>query len=218
MQEPAAQIPAEEENIKRPDFRPQEIPKEMHRIVVTDGDEPDWMVSANRVSGAAERRGAPAGKGVQPEEKTEKSAAAKPVRTHAAAAEKPKASKPRAAAPKKAQAAAARKSVRPAPRKMSKKAIARRNAQIRRTMLGGIAAVALIALIVAGGMGMGRLVDIKKTLDQGKDVFYHNIFVNDIPLEGKTLDEARAIVTQQVSSLVSAWRITGSSLSAFTCS
>ena len=94
MQEPAAQIPAEEENIKRPDFRPQEIPKEMHRIVVTDGDEPDWMVSANRVSGAAERRGAPAGKGVQPEEKTEKSAAAKPVRTHAAAAEKPKASKP----------------------------------------------------------------------------------------------------------------------------
>ncbi len=208
MQEPAAQIPAEEENIKRPDFRPQEIPKEMHRIVVTDGDEPDWMVSANRVSGAAERRGAPAGKGVQPEEKTEKSAAAKPVRTHAAAAEKPKASKPRAAAPKKAQAAAAKKSVRPAPRKMSKKAIARRNAQIRRTMLGGIAAVALIALIVAGGMGMGRLVDIKKTLDQGKDVFYHNIFVNDIPLEGKTLDEARAIVTQQVSSLVSAWRIT----------
>ena len=62
-----AQIPVEEENTTRPEPQVQPIPKEMHRIVVSGGDEPDWMVSANRVSGAAERRGAPAAKEAQPE-------------------------------------------------------------------------------------------------------------------------------------------------------
>ena len=34
--------------------------------------------------------------------------------------------------------------------------------------------------------------DIKQTLDRGDGVFYPNIYVNDIPLQGKTLDEAAA--------------------------
>ena len=206
LEQQAPQIPVQDEHMTRPEPKTQEIPKELRRIVVSDENEPDWMVAADRVSGAAERRGAPAAKPVQPEEKKEKKDK-KPVGdAPRAAAGKPKTAKPAATAPKKAKAAPER--VRSAPRKLSKKAIARRNARIRKTVLGSVAAIALTALIVAGGMGLGRLIDIKKTLDQGKDVFYHNIFVNDIPLEGKTLDEARAIVTQQVSSLVSSWRIT----------
>ena len=205
----AEQIPVEEKKPLRPQSH--EIPKEMHRIVIADDDQPDWMVSASQISGAAERRGAPAAKAAQPEVKNEKQSALRAESRAAVPAKKPAANpegkkKPHVSAPKKAKTIVKSKSS--APRKMSKKAIARRNAQIRKTMLAGIIAAALIALLVAGGIGLGRLIDIKKTLDQGKDVFYHNIFVNDIPLEGKTLDEARAVVTQQVSSLVSSWRIT----------
>ena len=203
-----AQIPVEEENTTRPEPQVQPIPKEMHRIVVSGGDEPDWMVSANRVSGAAERRGAPAAKEAQPEaaaepaKKTEiRTETAKPAVKAAPMKKKVSAAKPRME-----KAAPAQK--KSAPRKLSKKAIAKRNARIRRNVLLGIAAAALTALIVAGAIGMGRLIDIKQTLDRGTDVFYPNIFVNDIPLEGKTLDEARAVVTQQVSNLVSSWRIT----------
>ena len=207
----------EEKLTAQPESKPQEIPKELRRIVVADGDEPDWMVSANRVSGAAERRGAPASRIAQPTEKRGDPEPEKKERTAADAREgiaarneeenKYRAPVKMASAPKKEkkQAGAAMKK---APRKLSKKAIARRNAQIRRTVLLVMVIAALTALVTAGAVGVGRLVDIKKTLDQGKDVFYHNIFVNDIPLEGKTLDEARAVVTQQVSSLVSSWRIT----------
>ena len=234
--EMAPEITGEEKLTQKADVKPQEIPRELRRIVVTGDDEPDWMVSANRVSGAAERRGAPAAKAAQQEEKKEDKKAARqpafkgarPAQTKQKAAPtrmttaakaspegprpaEPSSAEPRFAEPRpveprhEAQKPAPRKK---APRKMSKKAVARRNAKIRRTALTVIAVAALTALIVAGAIGMGRLVDIKKTLDQGKDVFYHNIFVNDIPLEGKTLDEARAVVTQQVSSLISSWRIT----------
>ena len=203
-----------EENTTRPE--PQQIPKEMHRIVVSGGDEPEWMVSANRVSGAAERRGAPAARAAQTEERGEQAARTekrpvvdKPVVKPAAKmAERPAAEKKPAAKAKPQTAKPVAKAPKSAPRKLSKKAIARRNARIRKTVLTGILATALIALVVTGAIGMSRLIDIKKTLDRGTDVFYQNIFVNDIPLEGKTLDEARAVVTQQVSSLVSGWRIT----------
>ena len=197
------QIPVEEDNTMRPEPQTQPIPKEMHRIVVSDDDQPEWMVSANRVSGAAERRGAPAARAAQPEaaegnpeNKESRPAAAKPAVKPAAVRKKAPASKP-AAKPRKS-----------APRKMSKKAIARRNARIRKTALLGVVCAALIALVIAGAVGMSRLIDIKRTLDRGTDVFYPNIFVNDIPLEGKTLEQARAVVSQQVSNLVSGWRIT----------
>ncbi|MEI5579149.1 hypothetical protein, partial [Streptomyces brasiliscabiei] len=39
-------------------------------------------------------------------------------------------------------------------------------------------------------------------------VFYPNIFVNNIPLEGRTLDEAAAIVTQQVKAQIASFSIT----------
>jgi len=200
-------IPDPEEKLTlQPEPKAQEIPKELHRIVISDDDDPDWMVSANRVSGAAERRGAPAARAAAQEEKTEKKPIASRSEGHAAEKKTDERKRSGTAAPKKERTGA--RPAKSAPRKMSKKAIARRRARIRKTVLGAIAALALMALMAAGAVGMGRLVDIKRTLDRGSDVFYHNIFVNDIPLEGKTLDEARAVVTQQVSSLVSSWRIT----------
>ena len=69
-------------------------------------------------------------------------------------------------------------------------------------------AAAAVALCVVGAMGGARLMDIKQTLDRGDGVFYPNIFVNNIPLEGKTLDEAAQAVTAQVTSLISNWKIT----------
>ena len=65
-----------------------------------------------------------------------------------------------------------------------------------------------VVLLVVGIRSGARLVDIKQTLDRGDGVFYPNIYVNDIPLQGKTLDEAAALVTQQVQSLISSFKIT----------
>lgn len=191
----------------RPEKAPQEIPREMHRIVVSGDDTPDWMVAAHRVSGAAERRSAPAAKAAPQEERKEKKQTVRSAQESGVSVSKKMRTGTYAKTPAKAKTAKPKAAKKP-PRKLSKKAIARRNAKIRKILIGLVCASALIALIVAGSMGMGRLVDIKKTLDQGKDVFYHNIFVNDIPLEGKTLDEARVAVTQQVSNLISSWRIT----------
>ena len=99
---PAEQIPDEEKTMPRPQGN--EIPREMHRIVITDGDQPDWMVSANRVSGAAERRGAPAAKAVQPEMKTEKQSTPRTQSRADAPAKKPEERKtPHVFAPKKAK-------------------------------------------------------------------------------------------------------------------
>ena len=95
-----------------------------------------------------------------------------------------------------------------APRKLSKKARERRSAQIRRGIIGVLCAALFIMLSLVAFLGGGRLMEIKRTLDQGDNVFYPNIFVNDIPLEGRTLDEAASVVTQQVTSLIASWRIT----------
>ncbi|MFR5796878.1 MAG: hypothetical protein ACLUI3_16000 [Christensenellales bacterium] len=62
-------------------------------------------------------------------------------------------------------------------------------------------------LLIVGIRSGARLVDIGQTLDRGDGVFYPNIYVN-IPLQGKTLDEAAALVTQQVQSLISSFKIT----------
>ena len=233
---------------------------EPHRIVVAEDDEPEWLVSSARVSGAAERRGVSAGKAPQQEaegarvrmrsqdKRTQESMAILTLKKQgqeaaentdaagAADAEAPR--EPRAEVPrgmkaprmdgeraqrpvqggKRPAAPAGRKPAgkrpvhRPAqkaaPRKLSKKAKARRDAMIRRTVTSAVCAVLVIGLIVGGIIGGSRLLDIKRTLDRGDNVFYPNIFVNNIPLEGKSLDEAAALVTQQVQSLVSQWRIT----------
>lgn len=240
-----------------PDTGEQEILSgEPHRIVVADDDEPEWLVSSARVTGAAERRGqaAPAAKAPaqsagrtlsrstqekrtqekrtqesmailslkkQGQESAENKAAADAPAAEAAIAQAPRrtvkapgtvgegaARAPRPAQQGKRPAAAERPAARHAPRKLSKKAKARRSAMIRRYTTMAVCAVLLIGLLVGGVIGGSRLLDIKQTLDRGDNVFYPNIFVNNIPLEGKTLDEAAALVTQQVQSLVSQWRIT----------
>ena len=198
-----------------------------HRIVAADEDTPDWMVSASRVSGAAERRGAPAAR--PQEEKTaartaaggearailemnRKSAGEKRSGDTQGPSEKPQPRrKTTARTVKSAKTAGSGKTAKanaPAPRKTGTKAAARRRAQLRKAaaVLAGSALV--LALVVAGVMGGTRLLDIKQTLDRGDGVFYPNIFVNNIPLEGRTLDEAAAIVTQQVKAQIASFSIT----------
>ena len=223
-----------------------------HRIVAATDDEPDWMVSAARVSGAAGRRGAApqgekgAAQSAAPERKPlsdrraqersailsmrKRSEGAEPA-GQAAPRRKAEAPAAQAASVRKAKApdaqaedqeiipvikkadrkaASRRGTKKPAPvkKKLSKKARARRNAQIRRIAIVTVAALALIAAMTAGFIGVSRLVSIKKTLDVGDGVFYPNISVNGIPLSGMTLDEAADIVTRQVKAQISAWKIT----------
>ncbi len=192
--------------------------QEPHRIVVSMNDEPDWMISASRISGAAERRGASPVKPSATEKRPEKmpeteSGYVQESRTILDMQKKSgtqTAPKARTAAKKQPvkKTSMAKEAVPIVPKKLSKKAKARRNAKIRRGVIAIVAVVVFAALLTAGVMGGSRLVDIKKTLDQGSSVFYPNIFVNNIPLAGKTLDEAAVLVTQQVSSLISSWKIT----------
>lgn len=191
---------------------------EPRKIVVSMNDEPDWMISASRVSGAAERRGASPAKPSAPERRPEKMPETEPgyvqesrtildMKKKAGTQTAPKV---KAAAKKQPvkKTSVAKAAVPIVPKKLSKKAKARRNAKIRRGVIAIVAVVAFAVLLTAGVMGGSRLVDIKKTLDQGSSVFYPNIFVNNIPLAGKTLDEAAVLVTQQVSNLISSWKIT----------
>ena len=103
--------------------------------------------------------------------------------------------------------AAAKKPAKRTP-KRNKRALEQRVQTIRRAAVGTLAALILVALIVVAFIGGGRLLSIKQTLDVGDGVFYPNLFVNDIPLEGYTLDDAASVVTQQVVSLISSWKIT----------
>jgi len=191
--------------------------QEPRKIVVSMNDEPDWMISAGRVSGAAERRGGGKppvqGKRLEAEagyaqesrailDLQKKSAAAAPQTAGTAAKKQPSGTK------KAAGKTVKKETVPIVPKKLSKKAKARRNARIRRGVIAMVVVAVFASLLTVGVIGGSRLVDIKKTLDQGSTVFYPNIFVNNIPLAGKTLDEAAAIVTQQVSNLISSWKIT----------
>ena len=197
--------------------RPAPMPEEPVRIIVgTEEDTPDWMVS--NTSGAASRRTGQK----KPEPEAPKRAARGAQETQAilqmkqqrGAQDSPREKRPsdeakRPAAPRKtesARKAPAKKKT--SARPMSKKAKERRARKIRRTTIGALCAVIAVVLAVIGIRAGSRLVDIKQTLDRGDGVFYPNIYVNDIPLEGKTLDEAAAVVTQQVQSLISSFRIT----------
>ncbi|MGN0776430.1 MAG: VanW family protein [Candidatus Ventricola sp.] len=209
-----------------PPIPDEEKPVEPHRIVAADEDTPDWMVSASRVTGAAERRGAPAAKpqeGKRPArgrkndetrailDMNKKAADEKRGETARGSLEEPKPRKTAVSAAAKAVTAREKSTARtpkPAPRKMSKKAIARRNARIKKTIAAVLGSALLIALITAGVIGGTRLLDIKRVLDRGDGVFYPNIFVNNIPLEGKTLDEAAVLVTQQVRAQIESFSIT----------
>lgn len=201
---------------RRRPAQPSEKEQPVRIVLSSDDNEPDWMVS--EISGAASRR-----MGQKPSEPEKKKPARsaeetrqilmmKNQETSEKTAKKPeqkKMEKPvrkKADAPKKKVTRPAAK--KPAKKKMTKKAQERRKKQIRRTAALVLSAALAVVLVVVLGISGSRLVEIKKTLDRGEGVFYPNIFVNDIPLEGKTLDEAAAVVTQQVTSLISSFKVT----------
>ena len=199
---------------RRPSAAP--IPEEepLRIIVGNEEDMPDWMVSDT--SGAASRR---TKKKAEPSPRAE---AARPstrgtqesqdilMMKRGSSAERTASERRTDEEPKKAKAPARKTPAKKPAKKrpMSKKARERRARKIRRTVIGSLCAVIAVVLLVVGVQAGSRLVNIKQTLDRGDGVFYPNIFVNDIPLEGKTLDEAAAVVTQQVQSLISSFRIT----------
>lgn len=197
---------------------PQEPPR---RIVIAQDEEPDWLVSADHTTGAASRRNKQAQPAKQAEPARQTEAQERPVRRTEPAQERPaRRTEPVGRTePKGARETAARTGARTAQtrtmvkrptkkKKTSKKARARRMRTLRRSAVGVLAAALVIVLVIVGARAGGRLMDIKRTLDRGDGVFYPNIFVNDIPLEGRTLDEAAALVSRQVSDLISSWRIT----------
>ena len=199
---------------RRPSAAP--IPEEepLRIIVGNEQDTPDWMVSDT--SGATSRR---TKKKAEPSPRAE---AARPstrgtqesqdilMMKRGSSAERTASERRTDDEPKKAKAPARKTPAKKPAKKrpMSKKARERRARKIRRTVIGSLCAVIAVVLLVVGVQAGSRLVNIKQTLDRGDGVFYPNIFVNDIPLEGKTLDEAAAVVTQQVQSLISSFRIT----------
>ncbi|MDY5348999.1 MAG: VanW family protein [Candidatus Ventricola sp.] len=208
---------------------PVQEPEAPHRIVIDSGtDEPDWLVSAGNVSGAASRRA----QSMKTDKKTEKAEKKEKPEPAAAVRERTPA---RTGTPEeeredilllggrarsagtRSQTRAAAKTAGAAPKStaVKKKTIKKKKGpkkgggvQLRGMLLRLLAAAVVVTLCVIGAAGGARLVQIKQTLDLGDGVFYPNLFVNDIPLEGKTLDEAAASVTQQVTNLIASWRIT----------
>ena len=186
--------------------KPQQEPP--RKIVIAGDDEPDWLVSADNTSGAASRRSA------QTDRRQRQSTAQKETekketgRTRTASGAGTASAGTAARQPRTAQKKPARTAAKRKPAKKSKKARARRMRTVRRSIVGVLAAAVVLVLVIIGARAGSRLMDIKRTLDRGDGVFYPNIYVNDIPLEGRTLDEAAAVVSQQVTSLISSWRIT----------
>lgn len=199
---------------RRPASAPASEEKPLRIIVGNEQDTPDWMVSDT--SGAASRR---TKKKAEPSPRAE---AARPstrgtqesqdilMMKRGSSAERTASERRTDEEPKKVKAPVRKTPAKKPAKKrpMSKKARERRARKIRRTVIGSLCAVIAVVLLVVGVQAGSRLVNIKQTLDRGDGVFYPNIFVNDIPLEGKTLDEAAAVVTQQVQSLISSFRIT----------
>lgn len=200
---------------------PEQEQEPLRIIVGKEEDEPDWMVSAAKVSGAASRRTKAEQRAPERENRTETRSGASngnkqkyKAANHASSSTKAHAAASASAAKKNAGSKGsggrktAKSPVKKTPLKPGKKERERRTARIKRTAVGVLALAVVITLAVVGAVGGSRLIDIKQTLDKGDGVFYPNIFVNNIPLEGKTLDEAAAVVTQQVTSLISSWKIT----------
>ena len=190
---------------RRPPVTPP--PEEPMRIIVGKEDTPDWMVSDT--SGAASRRSRQ--KKAEPEASrrgTQETQAILQMRQRGSQSE-PRAERTTSATKQPPRTPAKKSSAhKTSARPMSKKAKERRARKIRHTVIGTLCGVIAVVLVVIGVRAGSRLVDIKQTLDRGDGVFYPNIYVNDIPLEGKTLDEAASLVTQQVQSLISSFKIT----------
>jgi len=158
-----------------------ESPQEIKKIVISQSDEPEWLVSASRVSGAAERRGQTGGRAPMQERKPapEQAAAIDEGRAILAMRKDTQNKKDMpAGAARKSASGAKKKQSRPAarqsavpvvPKKLSKKARARRKAKMRRAALILLGSMVFCALLAAGIMGGSRLVDIKQTLDRGSN-------------------------------------------------
>ena len=199
---------------RRPSAAP--IPEEepLRIIVGNEQDTPDWMVSDT--SGAASRRTkkkaepSPRAEAARPSTRGTQESQDIRMMKRGSSAERTASERRTDEEPKKVKAPVRKTPAKKPAKKrpMSKKARERRARKIRRTVIGSLCAVIAVVLLVVGVQAGSRLVNIKQTLDRGDGVFYPNIFVNDIPLEGKTLDEAAAVVTQQVQSLISSFRIT----------
>ena len=228
----------EETQVKRRRRRRPETPAvqpEPVRIVVgNDEQKPDWIVTAEKINGAASRRAGVPERKEEPEVKQIPEApAAEPEadnrEVRPAAAEMPV----RVAATEIQEEETAAEPVRnkgqkklpvrhkTARTKAGGKKIFHKPAGKRRKTgaapdlgrIGKLAALAVIVfgVVLGGVLGVRKILelkDIRETLDRGRDVFYENIYMNDIPLQGMTLDQADQMVNAQVDSLLSKFRIT----------
>ncbi len=205
--EPAApQTPAEapkaapsRRETQRRETPKSEAPKPLR--VTADTAEPDWVVPSAGIKGAAERR-----VGTKPVEK------AAPAKAEKAAVRKT-AEKKTVKAPKSPRAGRSitlteAKKAPPVRKKKKKRQTRKSGAPLRRILLGIAGAAALIAVLVVAVRGGTQLLDIKRTLDSGENVFYGNLYMNGIPLQGMTLDQAAELVTQQVQNQIGAFSIT----------
>lgn len=224
------ETPAKRRRRRRPEI--QEVQPEPVRIVVgRDDEQPEWMVSAGDVNGAASRRtGTPAKESAPVEKVPAKPAESDPVPPGQAAAQ-PVLPETEIPQPESGDigrvsgvtvpiaddepvppedAVVLRK--KPATVRKGKK----KKGKKKQTNAGWIGKAALLvvlvtAVIVGGVFGVRKLIelkDIRDTLDRGRDVFYENIYMNDIPLQGMTLEQAAQYVTAQVDSRLSGFKIT----------
>ena len=226
----------EENQVQHRRRRRPEIQEQPIRIIVEENQSaPDWMVSANDISGAASRRskrpaesgkkktdtaenGSVSGANLQKVRETvvtEPKHAENPPKNHSAEMEDSVHLSRKGTRITVAASAADTPTVKGTQtdnrKKQPKKGKGKtrknqRKKRIKR-IIGGVAALVLMAAAVFGIIKLRQLIDIKQTLDRGENVFYSNIYMNDISLEGKTLDEAAAIVTHQVDTLLKSFRI-----------
>ena len=187
----APEIPAETGavQLETPPVKPEPV------RITSAAETPSWMVSEAAISGAAERRNG-----------TKKMAEAEPP-SKAPERKKSKEKLRKAGKRKLASPRTGRRMTLAEPRK--KPALKKKRG---RGPLRAVLAVFGIALLggalYAGIRGGSRLLDIKRTLDRGENVFYGNLYMNNLPLEGLTMEQASLLVREQVDSKIASFRIT----------
>lgn len=163
--------------------------------IAAEADIPSWMVSKDDISGAADRRN-----GIRKLKKIESVAETpdnKKTGEDSHITEKRKVSSPRAG----------RKMVLAEHQKKPKQKRRKKRTPLRAIWVT-FSIVLLGGLLYLGARGGMQLLDIKRTLDQGENTFYGNLYMNNIPLEGLTMEQASQIVRQQVDSKIASFRIT----------